>query len=151
MSSDLRFQYPQPLVTPATEQHTATVIMLHGLGDRGSGWAEIGHGLRMPWCKFVFPTAPTRPITLNGGYRMTGWYDIASLDKLSDAGDDEEGVRDSVRYVESLIDQEVAAGIPSERIVVGGFSQGGAVALMMLRSPRKLAAILALSTYLMLR
>ena len=66
-------------------------------------------------------------------------------------GDDEEGVRDSVRYVESLIDQEVAAGIPSERIVVGGFSQGGAVALMMLRSPRKLAAILALSTYLMLR
>jgi lysophospholipase-2 len=82
--------------------------------------------------------------------RMSGWYDISSLEDI-DQSEDAEGLRESQRYVESLVSAEAGAGVPSERVVVGGFSQGGAVALMMLRSRLKLAGVVGLSTYLPLR
>ncbi|KXZ56386.1 hypothetical protein GPECTOR_1g342 [Gonium pectorale] len=104
----------------------------------------------LPGTKFIFPHAPKRPITLNFGMSMPGWYDIPSLEAIQ-SSEDAEGLRESKRYVEELIRKELAAGVPSHKIVVGGFSQGGAVALMMLRSNIKLGAVVALSTYVPLR
>ncbi|GBF92974.1 hypothetical protein Rsub_05810 [Raphidocelis subcapitata] len=135
-------QYRPPIVVRPTQKHTATVIMLHGLGDTGDGWASIGSDFApaLPHVKFIFPHAPNRPITINMGMRMPGWYDISSLDDI-DQREDAEGLRESKRYVESLVAAEAEAGVPSERVVVAGFSQGGAVALMMLRSGHKLAGV----------
>eukprot|EP00879_Flechtneria_rotunda_P008474 GHRR01008878.1.p1 GENE.GHRR01008878.1~~GHRR01008878.1.p1 ORF type:complete len:307 (+),score=60.50 GHRR01008878.1:92-922(+) len=150
MSTQLR--YRDPVVFNARDKHTGTVIMLHGLGDSGDGWAPIG----AEWApsfkhvKFVFPHAPMRPISINMGMSMPGWYDIASLDEINHH-EDKAGMLESKRYIEELISSEVAAGIPSNRVVVAGFSQGGAVALLMLRSAHKLAGVVGLSTYLPLR
>lgn len=139
---------PEPVVSPAPAVAKSALIMLHGLGDTALGWADIAPMLQpeVPNTTFVFPTAPTRPITLNGGMTMTGWYDIASLERL-DALQDADAMQESMRYVEGLVQQQVDAGIPSSSIVVGGFSQGGAMALMMLRSKFKLAGVVGLSCY----
>ena len=93
------WQYPTPLSFPSKTKHTATVIILHGLGDTAHGWADFAPMLQqqLPYVKFVFPTAPTRPITLNGGMRMTGWFDILSLDKLK-MKEDKPGLQDAVRW-----------------------------------------------------
>ncbi|KAG2499161.1 hypothetical protein HYH03_002742 [Edaphochlamys debaryana] len=124
------------------------MIMLHGLGDTGDGWADIGYMYKesLPNTKFIFPHAPRRPITINFGMSMPGWYDIASLDEV-DRSEDKEGLVESKRYIEELIQKEVASGIPTSKVVVGGFSQGGAVALMMLRSNVQLGAVVGLSCY----
>ena len=99
----------------------------------------------------MFPTAPTIPVTLNGGMRMTGWYDIADL-SIEGNVDDRERTLESAAYVSALIDDAIAEGIPSDKILLGGFSQGGVIALTAaLRSPRKLAGVAAMSTYLALR
>ena len=92
------WQYPTPMSFPSKTKHTATVILLHGLGDTARGWADFAPMLQMqmPHVKFVFPTAPTRPITLNGGMRMTGWFDILSLDKLK-MKEDKAGLEDAMR------------------------------------------------------
>lgn len=144
--------YDAPFCVPATTKHTATMVMLHGLGDTGYGWVDIAEQFApaLPHVRFIFPNAPLRPISLNRGMEMPGWYDIASLEDINQK-EDADGLMESKRYVEMLIQQQVDAGIPSERIVVGGFSQGGATALLMLRSEMKLAGILALSGYLPLR
>lgn len=94
------WQYPAPLSFPSKTKHTATVILLHGLGDTAHGWADFAPMLQMqmPHVKFVFPTAPTRPITLNGGMRMTGWFDILSLDRIK-MQEDKAGLEDAVRCV----------------------------------------------------
>lgn len=141
-----------PDVVDASAAHTATVIMLHGLGDTSDGWAPVGFAMRaqVPHVKWIFPTAPRRPITCNGGMYMTGWYDIPELADI-DSREDAAGVLDSCRYIKELIAKEVAAGVPENRIVLGGFSQGGAVALMLMRDNLRLAGIMALSTYLPLR
>mmetsp|Transcript_27231 Transcript_27231/g.68448 ORF Transcript_27231/g.68448 Transcript_27231/m.68448 type:complete len:295 (+) Transcript_27231:189-1073(+) len=142
--------YPKPTVFEAKGEHKATVIILHGLGDTAAGWASMGQMFAMPGTKFIFPTAPMRPITLNMGMVMTGWYDIASLDKINSV-EDAEGIKESWSYVEGLIGEEAAAGIPSDKVIVAGFSQGGAVAMMGARSSKKLAAIIGMSTYMPLR
>ncbi|KIY97237.1 lysophospholipase II [Monoraphidium neglectum] len=144
--------YRPPIVLRAQQKHTATVFMLHGLGDSGDGWAAVGDEWAPgnPQVKFVFPHAPLRPISINKGMRMPGWYDISSLEDI-DQKEDEAGLVESKRYIESLIAAEEREGVPSDRIVVAGFSQGGAVALLMLRSEKKLAGIVGLSTYLPLR
>ena len=108
--------------------HTATFIgPIHGLGDTNMGWAEIAGQLHMipslGHVKFVLPNAPTSPVTLNGGMSMPSWYDISSLDER--AGQECAGIEDSRATVDALIEEELAAGIPLSRIVVGGFSQGG--------------------------
>ena len=136
--------------TPAEGECQAVVVWLHGLGDSGHGFAPIVPELRLPaeaGIRFIFPHAPMQPVTINGGMEMRAWYDIKSMDLLSRA--DETGVRDSAAQVQALLDQLIAEGIPSERIVLAGFSQGGVVALHLLpRLPYKLAGVMALSTYM---
>lgn len=127
----------------------ATVVWLHGLGADGSDFVPMVEELRLPLeCapRFVFPNAPMRPVTINNGYVMPAWYDIRSL-----GGDDEdgEGIRASERRVRELVQRELDAGIPAGKIVLAGFSQGGAIALhTATRYGQPLAGVLALSTYL---
>jgi len=128
----------------------AAVIWLHGLGADGHDFEPIVPELRLPSSpavRFVFPHAPIRPVTLNGGMPMRAWYDIISLDGIRK--EDEAGIRASQALVEGLIAREKARGIPVRRIVLAGFSQGGVLALQTgLRHAERLAGIMALSTYL---
>ncbi len=137
------------VMTPATPP-TASVIWMHGLGADGSDFVSLVPELRLPdnvAPRFVFPHAPVRPVTANNGMRMRAWYDIYSL-SVRDR-EDATGIQESAAAVHGLIDRECAAGISPARIVLAGFSQGGAIALQAgLRYPQPLAGILALSTYL---
>ena len=130
----------------------AAVIWLHGLGADGHDFEPIVPELVRPGeraLRFVFPHAPMRPVTLNGGFAMRAWYDIVSLERRGP--EDESGIRGSQARVETLIRRENARGIPSERIVLAGFSQGGALALFAgVRYGEKLAGIIGLSCYLLL-
>lgn len=127
-----------------------SVIWLHGLGADGHDFAPLVPELVRPdWpaIRFVFPHAPVQPVTINGGMRMRSWYDIVSFDLAGRA--DSKGVDESVARVEALIAREVERGIPASRIVLAGFSQGGAVTLAAgLRRAEPLAGLVALSTYL---
>jgi len=126
------------------------VIWLHGLGADGHDFAPIVPELvRAPWpaVRFVFPHAPKRPVSINNGMPMRAWYDIVSMDFRSRA--DAKGVAESVQQVEELIAREQARGIPSQRIVLAGFSQGGAITLSAgLQRREPLAGLVALSSYL---
>lgn len=126
------------------------VIWLHGLGADGHDFEPIVPELVRPsWpaLRFVFPHAPVQPVTINNGMAMRAWYDIASFDP--NAPQDDAGIRASVARVEALIARENARGIPADRIVLAGFSQGGAVVLAAgLRHAQTLGGIVALSTYL---
>jgi phospholipase/carboxylesterase len=124
------------------------VIWLHGLGADGRDFEPIVPELRLSTpVRFIFPHAPVRPVTINGGMAMRAWYDILGFGRT--AAEDSAGIRASAVAVTALIDREVARGIPTERIVLAGFSQGGAVALhTALREPRALGGVMALSTYL---
>lgn len=133
-----------------TRDHDAVVIWLHGLGDSGNGFAPIVPELKLPdsmAVRFVFPHAPVRPVTINGGMPMRAWYDIKSLDFNNRA--DVQGVKESADSVALLIEDEMAKGIPSERVLLAGFSQGGVIALHLgTRFAKPLAGIMALSTYM---
>ncbi|MEM7405867.1 MAG: carboxylesterase [Pseudomonadota bacterium] len=142
-----------PLADPPTiiepqGQATASVIWLHGLGADGHDFEPVVPllGAVTRYTRFIFPHAPTRPVTVNGGMVMRAWYDIVSMDikRRVDAA----GVRDSETIVHGLIHHELELGIPISRIVLAGFSQGGAIVLHTgVRYPSRLAGILALSTY----
>ncbi|MBL8310592.1 MAG: carboxylesterase [Burkholderiales bacterium] len=129
---------------------TACVIWMHGLGADGNDFVPIVPELGLPAdhsVRFVFPNAPTMPVTINGGYIMRAWYDIVSaeLDKRAD----ESGVRRSQSLIAELIAEQTRHGLAAERIVLAGFSQGGVIALQTgLRYPARLAGVMALSTYL---
>jgi phospholipase/carboxylesterase len=131
---------------------TGAVIWMHGLGADGHDFEPIvpqlvQRGERA--LRFVFPNAPVRPVTINGGYAMRAWYDISGLDRNS--AQDEKGVRASDALVRDLIKRENGRGIATERIALAGFSQGGAMALYTgTRYPEKLAGIMALSCYMLL-
>ena len=129
---------------------TAAVIWLHGLGADGRDFAAIVPELDLGACppiRFVFPHAPSLPVTLNGGYVMPAWYDIYGPDLLQ--RQDAAGIAKSAHAIAALIEHEIARGIPAERIVLAGFSQGCAMALHTgLRFPKRLAGIMALSGYL---
>lgn len=139
-------------IEPRAPAETA-VVLLHGLGADGHDFESLVPELRLPQApavRWVFPHAPVRPVTLNGGYRMRAWYDILGLDRQ--AAQDERGIRESADTAHALIRRENERGVPSDRIVLAGFSQGGAIALFAgLRHPQRLAGILALSTYLPLQ
>ena len=126
---------------------TASVIWLHGLGADGNDFAPIVPELRLPKAaiRFVFPHAPVRPVTINGGMRMRAWYDITDG---ANRREDERGVRASQVLIEALIGREKERGTKAGRLVLAGFSQGGAIALHTgLRHPERIAGIMALSTY----
>jgi len=135
------------IVEPGTKP-AAAVIWLHGLGADGHDFVPIVDELGLPAdlpVRFVFPHAPVRPVTINGGMQMRAWYDITPDMRRQD----EAGIRESARTVEGFLQREIASGVPSDRIVLAGFSQGGAIALHVgLRHPQRLAGLLALSTYL---
>jgi len=123
------------------------VIWLHGLGADGHDFTSIVPEFRLPSTRFIFPHAPMRPITINGGMVMRGWYDITGFE-LADK-EDLAGINDSADLVQTLITEQIEQGIPADKIVIAGFSQGGAIALYAgLRYNAPLAGILALSTYL---
>ena len=130
----------------------SAVIWLHGLGADGHDFEPIvpelvPRGERA--LRFVFPHAPLRPVTLNGGFAMRAWYDIIALDRR--AAEDESGIRMSQSLINELLRRESARGIPTERIVLAGFSQGGAMALFCgTRYPERLAGIIGLSCYQLL-
>ncbi len=127
-----------------------SVIWLHGLGADGHDFEPIVQELRLPArlsLRFVFPHAPVRPVTINAGMSMRAWYDILTLDRGGPT--DDAGVRDSAAILDSLIERELSRGVTANKIVVAGFSQGGAIALHAgLRSKQKLAGLMALSSYL---
>ena len=127
----------------------AAVILMHGLGADGHDFETLVFELRLPSgsaIRWVFPHAPIRPVTLNGGMPMRAWYDIIGLDRRSE--EDEAGVRASAEAIRALVRRERERGIGPDRIVLAGFSQGGAMALFTaLREPERLAGVLALSTY----
>jgi phospholipase/carboxylesterase len=131
---------------------TGTVIWLHGLGADGHDFEPAVPDLAR-FCsrglRFVFPHAPVRPVSLNGGYPMRAWYDIVSLDRH--AAQDEGGIRESDATIRAVMDRENERGIPTSRIVLAGFSQGGAMALFSgIRCPQKLAGIIGLSCYMLM-
>lgn len=127
-----------------------SIIWLHGLGADGHDFEPIVPELRLPpelGLRFVFPHAPVRPVTLNGGMAMRAWFDIVSLDRNGPA--DEAGILASIAELERLIVREQERGIAADRIVIAGFSQGGAIALhTALRTTARLAGVMGLSAYL---
>ncbi|HSV57968.1 MAG TPA: alpha/beta hydrolase [Variovorax sp.] len=129
---------------------TASIVLMHGLGADGNDFVPIAQELDLRSVgpvRFVFPNAPVMPVTINGGYQMPAWYDIYGPNLVQ--REDEAGLRRSQTAIEALIAREKARGIKADRIVVAGFSQGCAMALMTgLRHPEKLAGIVGLSGYL---
>lgn len=137
----------KPVVLKPRIKQTASMIFLHGLGDTGHAWAGILNTIRPDHLKVICPTAPVIPITLNLGFRMPAWFDIESLDNLEEETDIE-GVKSSAELVYKHIDMEVRGGIPSQKIIIGGFSQGAALALYCaLHYPKPLGGCIALSTF----
>ena len=130
---------------------SAAIVILHGLGADGTDFVPVAHELELATVgpvRYVFPHAPTRPVTINGGYVMRAWYDILGLD-ARERREDEQGLRESQALVEALIEREKERGIPAARIVLAGFSQGCAMTLMTgLRHRERLAGLVGLSGYL---
>lgn len=132
------------------EQPVATILIMHGLGADGRDFVPVAEQLDLSSVgpvRFLFPNAPVMPVTINGGYQMPAWYDILGANLT--AGQDEKGMRQTQAAVNKLIERETSRGMPANRIVVAGFSQGCAMALMAgLRYPERLAGIMGLSGYL---
>ncbi|PKY02289.1 acyl-protein thioesterase 1 [Aspergillus campestris IBT 28561] len=149
-----------PFIVPALKKHTATVIMAHGLGDSGAGWMGLAQNWRrrgmFDEVAFIFPNAPMIPITVNFGMSMPGWYDITKLGRDLDfeesiRSQDEEGILRSRDYFNVLIKEQIDQGIKPSRIVLGGFSQGGAISVFAsITNKEKLGGVFGLSCYLLL-
>lgn len=137
-------------LNPGTDKPEASVIWLHGLGADGNDFVPIAEQLNVMehyQIRFVFPHAPVMPITVNGGMEMRAWYDIQELNLIQN--EDLEGITASEKMIIALIEREESLGVKSDKIVLAGFSQGGAMSLYTgLRYPKKLGGIIALSTYL---
>lgn len=134
----------------ANQHATACIIWLHGLGADGFDFEPVVEMLNLPHIHFILPHAPYNNITMNNGYEMRAWYDLFGLDK--DSPQDAAGIEASRTEIEALIAHANTLGIPTHRIALAGFSQGGAIALhTALRHTHRLAGVLALSTYLPLK
>lgn len=137
------------IIEPVSD-HRASIIWLHGLGADGHDFEPVVPELHLPGqlgLRFIFPHAPVRPVTINGGMAMRAWYDVRNMDLRRD--EDADSIAESANIIYELIDIEISSGIPPEKILIAGFSQGGAIALHAgLRFHSRLAGILALSTYL---
>ena len=145
MNSTLECEIIEP-----TCQAQASVIWMHGLGADCNDFVDLVPLLQLPneaSVRFVFPNAPIRPVTINAQIPMRAWFDIFSLESMQ--REDDAGVRESQQAIDELIEQEITRGIPSEKIILAGFSQGGAMALFAgLRYPKPVGGILALSCFL---
>jgi phospholipase/carboxylesterase len=145
-------QTPDTVQVTTGENPIGSIIWLHGLGADGHDFEPIVPELRLPASlplRFVFPHAPVQPVTINGGMEMRSWYDILSLDSAGRA--DRDGLLNSSALLEELIGLEIERGIEPERIVIAGFSQGGAVAVhTALNTEHPIAGLMALSTYMAL-
>lgn len=145
----MSFEQDAVIIEPGSK-HKASVIWLHGLGADGHDFESIVPELNLPndsGIKFIFPNAPIRPVTINGGMSMRAWYDVKSpnLREIEDT----ESITESSNLINQYIDTEIEKGIPANKIILAGFSQGGAITLHTgLRYPGTLAGLLALSTYL---
>jgi phospholipase/carboxylesterase len=143
-------QLPETVEVVTGENPVGSIIWLHGLGADGHDFEAIVPELRLPQdlpLRFVFPHAPVRPVTINGGMAMRAWYDILSLDSKGRA--DAAGVAESSALLEGLIRREQERGINADKIVIAGFSQGGAIAInVALRAKDSLGGLMALSTYI---
>lgn len=141
---------PPPIEINPGSRPRFTIIWLHGLGADGNDFVPIAEELRLPpglALRFVFPNAPSMPVSINQGYVMPSWYDIYAVDLT--ARIDKQGIERSTDYLQSLIRQEQENGVPAERIILAGFSQGGLIALTAaLGCQDKLLGVMALSTYL---
>ena len=143
-------ELPETIEVASGEEPRGSVIWLHGLGADGHDFepivGELALGERLD-LRFVFPHAPLRPVTINGGMTMRAWYDVLTLDR--GGPQDEAGIRQSSEMLKGLVEREIERGIESENIVLAGFSQGGAIAQhTALRYPRDLAGLMALSSWL---
>ncbi|MEN7342460.1 MAG: carboxylesterase [Pseudomonadota bacterium] len=139
-----------PVIIETGPNPDAAVILFHGLGADGHDFEPIVSELNLPASaaiRFIFPHAAPRPVTINGGMSMPAWFDILGLDRTAAA--DEAGIRESAALMQRYVDEQISAGIAPERIVIAGFSQGGAIALFTgLTTSTPIAGVLALSTYL---
>ena len=123
------------------------MIFLHGLGDSGNGWAPTISAIKPPCVKLVCPSANKMAVTLNSGFQMPSWFDLKSLNP--NGPEDEAGVKAAAEYVNKLIEAEISAGIASSRIIIGGFSQGGALSLYTAVTTRhRLGGVVALSCWM---
>jgi lysophospholipase-1 len=145
-----------PIVFEAIAEHTATVIIVHGLADNAVMWSRPVEQWRrnglMDNVKFVLPNAAQRPISAGNGIELQAWFDIKLFDGSADclANEDDEGIRDSQAYLQSLVQAEIDGGIPAGRVLLGGFSQGGALALLAgLTAPHRLGGVFSLSAWLL--
>jgi phospholipase/carboxylesterase len=140
----------ESVVVETGPKPTFSILWLHGLGADGHDFEPLVPELLdqgMPALRFIFPHAPVRPVTLNNGYRMRAWYDIVGIDRRST--EDFAGMQATADLVKRIIERENDAGIPADRMVIAGFSQGGAMALhVTTRSPQRFAGVIALSCYL---
>ena len=145
-------QIDRPVEVVTGENPTGSIIWLHGLGADGHDFEPIVPELRLPAgvpLRFIFPHAPVQAVTINGGMAMRSWYDIVSFD--SEGRADRDGVLQSSAILEGLIAREIERGIAADKIVVAGFSQGGAVAIhTALHTDHDIAGLMALSTYIAL-
>lgn len=141
---------PDAVVIEPSSTHIASVIWLHGLGADGHDFEPIVPELGLPeyhGIRFIFPHAPKRPVTINGGMVMRAWYDVRTPDLTQ--LEDEASIRQSGKLIDEYINDEIKKGIPSNKILLAGFSQGGAIILYTgLRSPLRFAGLLSLSAYL---
>lgn len=137
------------VVEPRAKAYDASIIWLHGLGADGNDFVGIVDQLGLPLThkvKFIFPHAPYRSITVNDGMTMRGWYDIYDMELNTQ--EDKEGIEQARRSIITMIEKEIAEGISYKRIILAGFSQGGAIALYTgLRLSSAIGGIIALSTY----
>jgi phospholipase/carboxylesterase len=140
----------QTIEVSASDTPAASIIMLHGLGADGTDFLPLADEIDLSAVgpvRWVLPRAPMRPVTINGGYVMRAWYDILGTDLVR--REDEAGLRQSTAQVHELIEREIRRGVPADRVVLAGFSQGCAITLMAgLRCPHRLAGLAGLSGYL---
>ncbi|MCJ1283257.1 hypothetical protein MMC26_002585 [Xylographa opegraphella] len=145
--------YPPVEVLEPSETHTATALIIHGMGDTGQAWknlvTEWNWPARFPHIRFIFPSAPVLDLTLVPGSRMSSWFDVLTTNDVRGGTHDEAGMARSRLYLQSLIEREIEAGIPPSRIVLGGFSQGGAISLLTgISLPFALRGVFSLCGYL---
>ena len=137
-------------IEPTVSPQLGSVIWMHGLGATSQDFVPVVPYLHLPEVRFIFPQAPESPVTLNGGMIMPSWYDIRTLSE-SPNRESEEDIRQTATSIEALIEREKERGVPANKIIIAGFSQGGAIAMhVALRHKEMLAGIMALSTYMVL-